>query len=282
MPWYGYNARMRRNTKAWWLLRIVGWTLAGLAAGWIASYFWPESYISEATLRLVPSIVSQDLLPHDPVDIENFLERERTIVLSRNLLTTIINNFDLYRSERKRLPMEDVVEEFRKSVRIESPGANLIRVAFTYDNRFLANKVTQDLASRIINESITTRSNMVAATAEFFQDQVEKVGKSWLTLSAKVKITPASDPGYELLAFARDQKRKEYESMEQKLGIAQSLKDLAGRGQDMHLELLDAASLPQQASIAGILLVGLGCGLAGGLLPALRRALRRRSGSSQL
>ena len=98
---------MRQNTKLWWLLRIAGWSVAGLLAGWIASYFWPESYTSEATLKLVPSIVSQDLLPHDPVDVENFLETERSIVLSRNMLTTIVNNLDLYRSERKRLPMED-------------------------------------------------------------------------------------------------------------------------------------------------------------------------------
>ena len=92
-----------------------------------------------------------------------------------------------------------------------------------------------------------------------------------------MKATPASDPRYELLVLERDQKRKEYESMAQKLGTVQILKDLANRGQDMRLELLDAASLPQEPDtppwVVG--LIGLGYGLSAGLLIALWRALRR-------
>ena len=65
--------------------------------------------------------------------------------------------------------------------------------------------------------------------------------------------------------------------MAQKLGTAEILKDLANRGQDIKLQLLDAASLPQDPDtppwVVG--LIGLGCGLAVGLLIALWRALRR-------
>jgi hypothetical protein len=114
-------------------------------------------------------------------------------------------------------------------------------------------------------------------TVQFFQDQVDKVGKSWLKASAIVKATPASDPRYELLTLERDQKRKEYESAAQKLGTAETLRDLASRGQDITLQLLDAASLPEQPDAAPwvIWLGGLGCGVAAGLLTTLWRALRR-------
>ena len=118
---------------------------------------------------------------------------------------------------------------------------------------------------------------MAAETVQFFRDQVDKVGKSWLKASANVKATPASDPRYELLTLERDQKRKEYESAAQKLGTAETLQDLANRGQDSTLELLDAASLPEQPDTAPsvIWLAGLGCGVAASLLTALWRALRR-------
>ena len=215
-----------------WLLRTAGWGLSGLAAGWLVSFVLPEPYTSEATLQVVPATVFQDLLPHESVDVQNLLDREKPMVLSRNVLTTIVNNFDLYRSERRREPMEDVIDEFRKAVRIELSGAKLIRVAFTYPDRLLANKVTQDLASRIISEN---------------------------------------------LILERDQKRKEYESMAQKLETTKILNDLASRGQDTRLELLDAATMPQEPDTPPwvIGLIGLGCGLAVGLLTALWRALRR-------
>jgi len=266
------------NTRLWWL-KIVGWSLAGLAVGWIASFIMPVRYTSEATLQLVPAMVSQDLLPHDALDAQNLLDRVKPVVVSRNVLVTIVNNFDLYKGERRYEPMEDVVEEFRKSVHIELSGANFIRVAFTYPDYLLANKVTEDLVSRIIAKMLTEKSNVSTENVQFFKDEVDQLGQSWLKLSASVKATPASDPGYELLLLARDQKRKEYESMAQKLGTAQMLRDLANRGQDVKLELLDAATLPQEPdtppSVVG--LIGLGCGLAVGLLTTLRRALRRTS-----
>ena len=111
------------TSQQWWL-RTAGCGLAGLAAGWIVSFLLPERYTSEAILHIVAATVSQDLLPHDAVDVENLMQREKPIVLSRNVITTIINNFDLYPRERRREPMEDVVEEFRKSVRIELSGTN--------------------------------------------------------------------------------------------------------------------------------------------------------------
>ena len=260
-----------------WLLRTAGWALAGLATGWIVSFFLPERYTSEATLQVVPATISQDLLPHDAVDLQILLDGEKPIVTSRNVLTTIVNNFDLYKNERRREPMEDVVEEFRKSVRIELSGTKVIHVSFTYPDRLLANNVTQDLVGRIIAENLTQRANVTSENSQFFKDEVDSLGKSWLQAIANVKATSATDPRYELLMLERDQKRKEYESMAQKLGATQILKDLAARGQDMRLELLDAASLPYEPdtppSVIG--LIGLGCGLAIGLLTALRRAVRR-------
>jgi uncharacterized protein involved in exopolysaccharide biosynthesis len=267
--------RFPRAERRW--IRIGGWAVTGLAAGFLVSFLLPAHYTSEAILHVVVASVSQDLLPHEDANIENLMEKEKPIVLSRNVIITIINNFDLYPGERKRVPMEDVVEEFRKSVRIELSGTHFIRVAFTYSDRLLANKVTQDLASRTITEHLTQRSVIATSSVQFFQDQVDKLGKSWLQASANLKATPSSDPRYELLALERDQKRKEYESAAQKLGTAEMLKDLANRGQDSTLQLLDAASLPQEPetpqSIVG--LIGLGCGLAIGLVTTLRHALRR-------
>ena len=271
------------TAESWWL-RIAGWGLAGLAAGGIVSLVLPVQYTSDATLRLVPAMVSQDLLPHDAIDVERLLDTEKAMVLSRNVIITVVNNLDLYPNSRQGNSMDEIIEKFRKSVRIERSGADLIRVAFTYGDsrngeadRLLANKVTQDLEFRLISEMLTLRSNLATETEQFFQDQVDKVGQSWLKATATVKATPVSDPRYELLALVRDQKRKEYESIAQKLGTAETLREMESRGQGPQLQLLDAATLPQQPDTppSFIWLVGLGCGLAIGLLTAIGRALRR-------
>jgi len=180
--------------------------------------------------------------------------------------------------------MADIVDEFRKSARIERSGANLIRVAFTYGDspgeeadRFRANKVTQDLISRVMAGHLTHSSNLAGETVQFFQDRVETVGQSWMKLSSSIKATPASDPRYELLTLTRDLKRREYESAAQKLGAAETLRDSERKGQGSRLELLDAASPPEQPETprSVIWLIGLGSGLAAGLLAELWRALRR-------
>jgi hypothetical protein len=162
---------------------------------------------------------------------------------------------------------------------MERSGENLIRITFTYPDGRLANKVTQDLVSRVIAENISRTSARANATFQFFNDEVDQLGKSWLQASASVKSTAPSDPRYELLTLDRDQKRKEYESVVQKLGTLGILKDLANQGQDMRLELLDAASLPQDPDTAAsiVWLAGLGCGVAVGLLAELRRSLRTAS-----
>lgn len=270
------------TAERWWL-RPAGWGLAGLAAGGIVSFFLPVRYTSDATLRLVPATVSRDLLPHDAMDVERLLDTERAIVLSRTVITTVVNNLALYPNSRQGNSMDEIVEKFRKSVRIERAGADVIRIAFTYgdslqgeDDRMLAQKAVQALDAWLISEMLTLRGNLSTATVGFFQDEVNKVGQSWLEASAKVKATPASDPRYELLLLARDQKRKEYESIAQKLGTAETLREMEARGQGPQLQLLDAATLPQQPDTppSFIWLVGLGCGLAVGLLATLWRALR--------
>ncbi len=271
-------------SQRWWI-RIGAWSVVGLAAGWLVSVLVPAPYTSEATVRLVPPAVSLDFLPHDTIDVERLLERERPMVLSRNVLTTIVNNFELYRGERSREPMEDVVEGFRKSVRMELAGPKVIRVAFTYPDRLLANKVTQDLVSRLISQNIGDQSNTAFASFQFFKDEADVLSKSWLQASAKVKATPSSDPRYDLLVLERDQQRKEYESVTQKLGTILLLKDLANRGQDVRLELLDPASMPQEPDAPRSFdwLTGLGSGCAVGLFttlwPMLRRTLRRTPAS---
>src|SRR6185503_10559796 len=147
-----YSDILRRH-KGW----IFGPFLLTLVASVVGVYLWPDSYESVAVVKIVPQQVPQNMVQTSiSSDLADRINSMATTVLSRNVLTVIINNFDLYPRERKRMPMEDVIENImRRSVRITpimqgSAGRAVpaFRVQFSYPDRLQANKVVQDVVSR--------------------------------------------------------------------------------------------------------------------------------------
>jgi polysaccharide chain length determinant protein (PEP-CTERM system associated) len=180
-----------RRHKGW----VFGPFLLTLVASVVGVYFYPDSYESVALVKIVPQQVPQNMVQSAITqDMTDRISSMATTVLSRNVLTTIINNFDLYKSERKRLPMEDVVDNvMRKSLHIEpylasSNGRNVpaFTVQFSYENRILANKVVSEVVSRFISENVTNRSTATSETTGFLKDQRDQAKKELDALEDKV------------------------------------------------------------------------------------------------
>jgi len=259
---------------------VAAWGLLGLAAGIAASYLLPAQYTSEADLRLTPAVIADELAQRDSLNVDNYLDTILPTVLSRTVLTTIVNNFGLFQSERARRSILDVLGEMRKAIRIERTGAQVIRVAFTYRDRAVSQRVTQDLVARLIDGNIRLRSNQVYVTTEFFKNRSEAVALEWEKLNTQLRGLSPADPRFDRLNLDRDQARKEYEALRQKLSDADVMRDLFGRRQGMTMEVLDPATMPQvpDMSPVTIALAGLACGLGAGLIVVLWRALRGTSG----
>jgi hypothetical protein len=70
-------------------------------------------------------------------------------VLSRASLSAIIREKDLYRSERYREPLEDVIEHMRnKDIRVHALSADNFLFEFIYPDRVAAQQTTQELMTR--------------------------------------------------------------------------------------------------------------------------------------
>ena len=83
----------------------------------MASFALPERYVATAAMRILPSQGGAAALEIEPT------ERLREIaqqVLSRDSLSELIQrpSLDLYREERSRRPMEDIIEEMHREIRI--------------------------------------------------------------------------------------------------------------------------------------------------------------------
>lgn len=121
--------------------------LAGVLLALVASLAMPVSYASQAVVR----IVGKD------ADVE-FMQDLVGRTLTRNALTTAIENCGLYPSERSTKPMEDVVKikEARIVMRLLPPPAapNSVQVQFLYEDRLAAQTVVKRLVAPMIDENV--------------------------------------------------------------------------------------------------------------------------------
>ena len=171
-----------RRHKGW----IFGPFLFTLVASVVGVYLYPDSYVSQAVVKIVPQQVPQNMVQSAiNQQMSDRINSMAQTILSRNVLTTIINSFDLYKRERARMPIEDVVEQMKSAIQIQpvaSPTGTADRIpafaiSFSYDNRLTAQKVVQELQSRFIDENIRNRSNATFQTTQFMKDQLDDAKK---------------------------------------------------------------------------------------------------------
>ena len=190
-----------RRHKGW----IIGPFLLTLVGTVVGVYLWPDSYVSEATVKVQPQQVPQNM-------VQSAINQEMTdrissmsqTILSRTTLTTIINNFGLYPRERRSLPIDDVVELMRKKIEIlpvlsvGGPGHEVpaFQIRFTYENRLQAQRVVSDLLSRFLDENIRSRSNATFLTEQFMQDEANEAKKSLDEVESKLTEFKVQNNGH--------------------------------------------------------------------------------------
>ncbi|HET8547636.1 MAG TPA: Wzz/FepE/Etk N-terminal domain-containing protein [Bryobacteraceae bacterium] len=168
-----------RRHKAW----ILGPAFGALVIAVVVAFLWPDTYISSAIIRVVPSQVPENFVPSNVnVEMSQRINSMAQTILSRGNLTNIINTYNLYPRQRQRKPMEDVIEEMKNSIRIgqvvnlteRERGLSAFQVQFSYHDRILAQKVVSDLVTRFISENTRDRTNQSMLTTQFLNDQWEQ------------------------------------------------------------------------------------------------------------
>jgi hypothetical protein len=123
-------------------------TIGAIAAGAV-SLTMPRRYISSAVMRLAPPTVAGAPDWQIQAEAAHRLQNMRAEVLSPRSLAGIIERpaIDLYRQERATRPLEDVIDDMRREVRIElvparARGQGLtphsFRLSFEYPDRVKA------------------------------------------------------------------------------------------------------------------------------------------------
>ena len=171
-----------RRHKAW----ILGPFFAAVVLSVVVAFLWPDTYVSTAVIRVVPPQVPENFVPTNlNMDVQGRVNSMTQVILSRATLTNIINTLDLYKKERSRMPIDDVIEDMRaKDIRIGavmqplnsgSSGRNqypAFQISFAYRDRFVARKVTDGLVSRLLEENRVETTRETKGTTDFLRDEV--------------------------------------------------------------------------------------------------------------
>src|SRR5690349_15365873 len=110
-----YVSILKRNFR--W---ILGPLFAGLVISTVVAYLWPDTYVSQALIRIVPQQISTQVVPDITAqDITDRINGMAQTIESHNTLATIITSFNLYPKELKRAPLEDVLSKMKKDIKIK-------------------------------------------------------------------------------------------------------------------------------------------------------------------
>jgi polysaccharide chain length determinant protein (PEP-CTERM system associated) len=182
-----------RRHKSW----IAGPAFAVVVVAVVAAFLWPDTYESDATVQVVPPQVPERYVQSNVnSEMSQRINQMAQSVQSRANLINIINTNNLYKSQLQHKPLEDVLEDMRKDIKI-SPVVSMqqatgrapisaFRVSFDYSNRFQAQKATTDLVRGFIDENIRSLQSSSTATTEFLRDQWETSKKELQDLEARM------------------------------------------------------------------------------------------------
>jgi polysaccharide chain length determinant protein (PEP-CTERM system associated) len=179
---------VRIVTHRRWLI-LVPFAL-GAAATPILARYAPERYRSEAMIMVVPQRVPDEYVKATVSEkIEERLPSITDQILSRSRLERIIQDMDLYRAERARSVMEDVVQTMRGDVTTSAVGkeVNSFKVSYVSNQAETARKVTEKLASLYIEQNLRDRESQAENTSQFLDTQLEDAKRRLIEQEKKLE-----------------------------------------------------------------------------------------------
>ncbi|HKW86062.1 MAG TPA: Wzz/FepE/Etk N-terminal domain-containing protein [Nitrospiraceae bacterium] len=164
-----------------WLLIIAA--ALGAAGGFLLSVVLPPQYTSH-TMVLVEEPVVPDTYVKSVVneDVNQRLASMQGQILSRTTLQDLIEQFNPYKKDVGRVPMEVMIERLKKSIKVaplnpmpgtlsrELPG---FAVDVTLGDAHLAQQICNEISSMFMKQNIHLRQKQAEDTTEFLAKQLE-------------------------------------------------------------------------------------------------------------
>lgn len=172
-------------------------SIAGLLAGLGISFVVTPRFVSTAVMTLGDSLVTTTT-PAVHTDLPEYFLQMETAILSRTSLSAIIQdpNLDLYKNDRAKIPLEDVIEKMRNDIKItrEAPGSNYLTfsVTFAYPDRARAQQTVQALITKFMDSNLSRQQTQSGAERFQTSNQIYLLESRVAALEKRLGMPPAS------------------------------------------------------------------------------------------
>ncbi|HXM39860.1 MAG TPA: hypothetical protein VN924_01330 [Bryobacteraceae bacterium] len=184
-----------RRYRSW----IVGPTFAGLVVAVVVAFLWPDTFVSTAVMRITPQQISERLVPSNiSTQMAERLGAMQQQIESRTQLQELIQrpSLNLYPKERQRKPMEDVIDQMRKAIKInildsgagqsQQKFASAFEISFSYADKYKAQAVVRELVSKFTEETNNQLRQQANTTTLFLGDQLKAAKENMDRLDAEM------------------------------------------------------------------------------------------------
>ena len=186
--WEYWGMLVRRK----WL--VIASVIAGVVIGAVLCVVLPKSYRSSTVI-----LIENQKIPDEYVKgigaghIEERLMMIQQQVMSRALLSQILDEYKLYEGLVKREGHEAAIERLRKSVVVDMVSTSgpkrktieAVNISFADQDPLTAMKVTAKLGSLFIDENLKDREQLVTGVSVFLEQEVQEAKKA---LEAKEQV----------------------------------------------------------------------------------------------
>ena len=157
----------------------------------LIAFLLPSKYKSSATILIEQQEIPQELVMSTVTSYAN--ERIQVIqarVMSRANLMGIVEKFNLYEDERKYETTEEILERVTDDISLDIISAEVVdprtgrpstatiafSLSFVGESPEKAQRVANELTSLYLNENLRNRTQKAEDTAEFFEQEIERLG----------------------------------------------------------------------------------------------------------
>ncbi len=168
--------------RRWFVIVLLA--VLGTASGYVLSLVLPKRFTSQTLVLVQQPNVSADLVK--PVVSDNSNQRLAAMqqqILSRARLEPVIQQFGLYSSDVKLVPMDELVERLRQAITItpvqpmaETRSQNLpgFYISVVFKDAHLAQQICARITTMFLEENVQSRQGQTIQTNNFLGKQLEE------------------------------------------------------------------------------------------------------------
>src|SRR6266436_2297468 len=168
--------------KRWWL--VPASAVGCCALGTLLATQVPKKYTSQTLVLVAKPTVPTDIVkPVVTEDLNQRLASMKQQILSRTRLEPVLDKFDIYREDRKKVHVEDLIERLRTAIEISplEPMAGTqdrtmagFNVSVSFNNPQSAQQICTEITSMFMEQNARALEQGADRTNKFISQQLEQ------------------------------------------------------------------------------------------------------------